>query len=68
MERDNPPEADHQLKQLRRKFPDYLPGLYEAALWNARNRKTAAAKGLMGDLLGRLKSKDFQEIIPGPRD
>ncbi len=68
MEMDYHPVLDRHLKQLRRKFPDYLPGLYEIALWNARNKNTAVAKGLMGDLLSRLKTRDFRETIPGPRD
>jgi chemotaxis protein methyltransferase CheR len=68
MEKESHREVEHHLKQLHHQFPDYLPGLYENAMWNARNKKTAAAKGFMEDLFNRLKKRDFQEVIRGPRD
>jgi chemotaxis protein methyltransferase CheR len=68
MENESHRETEHQLKQLHRKFPDYLPGLYENAMWNARNKRVAAARGFMEELFNRLKARDFQEVVRGPRD
>ncbi len=68
MEKENDREAEAQLKQLCRQFPNYLPGLYESALWNARNKKKALAQELMGEIQKRLQSRDAKEIIPGPQD
>ncbi len=67
LENENGPEAGRQLNRLCQDFPEYLPGLYEAALWNFRSHKKAAAEGLMRELLKRLKGKGNKEIVPGPQ-
>ena len=66
MENGDQSEAGRQLGDLCRHYPDYLPGLYEAALWNARNKRKAAAEGLMREILTRLKGKGGEEIVAGP--
>jgi chemotaxis protein methyltransferase CheR len=68
MERENDREAEGQLKQLCRQFPDYLPGLYESALWNARNERKTRAQELMGEIQRRLQSRGARETILGPQD
>src|ERR1039457_6916748 len=68
MEGEKHKETDQMLKHLSRRFPDYLPGLYENALWNARKKNMAAAKGFMADLLNRLGERSSQEVIPGPQE
>lgn len=68
MEKEDHPEAGRQLEKLRQSFPDYLPGLYESALWNARNKKRALAQGLMKEILRRLKGKEKGEVLTGPQD
>ena len=66
MENGGAEEAGRLLGDLCRRFPDYLPGLYEAALWNARNKRKAAAEGLMREILNRLKGRGGREIVAGP--
>lgn len=68
MEGDNQVEVERRLKQLLRRFPGYLPGLYEAALWSARSQRREAAEELMNEILERLTGRDSQENIPGPQE
>jgi hypothetical protein len=68
MEGEGDREAEAQLAQLTRRFPDYLPGLYEAGLWNARNHRVNQAKDHMKRILRLLEGKGLQEIVPGPQD
>jgi chemotaxis protein methyltransferase CheR len=68
MEKENDGEAGLELKKLSGAFPDYLPGLYESALWCARNGEARLAKQLMREVQKRLKALDPKETIPGPQD
>jgi len=67
VEKEEETEAGRLLGCLRREFPDYLPGLYEIALWNVRRKKKAAAEELMRELLKKLKGKSKSRTIPGPQ-
>lgn len=67
VEKEEEAEASRLLGRLCRDFPDYLPGLYETALWNSRHKKRSAAEGLMREVLRKLKGKGRSQTIPGPQ-
>lgn len=67
MEKEEQAESGRLLNLLCRDYPDYLPGLYEAALWNGRHKKRSLAENLMREVLGKLKGKNRSKTIPGPQ-
>jgi chemotaxis methyl-accepting protein methylase len=58
--------AEHALTQLRRRAPDYLPGLFEQALLHVRHGERHRAVTPMRELLGRLESLPPDEMLAGP--
>lgn len=60
--------SERELEEVRRVAPDYLPGLFEHALFHIRHGEAKQARRLMGELLRRLECLPADAILAGPED
>jgi chemotaxis protein methyltransferase CheR len=66
IERGSRAAAEHELTQLRRRAPGYLPGLLELSLLHLRNGRRGPAEELMREILLRAAELPEDHVCPGP--
>lgn len=65
VERGRRQDADRALRDLTQRYPDYVPGLLERALFDARHGDYAVATERMRAVLGATRELPADAMIPG---